>query len=117
MATDTRSQCAPLSLSLENYHATVNGSNTLVTPRFVSMELQHESGSVSATGTALGSAVLGFGIGSARWSDGSSPSRVTHWFNLIPASGVGEAVGGVTEAVGDDKMGGGQRNIQQRHDQ
>ena len=38
------------------------------------------------------------------WPDGPSQSRVAHGFRLIPVSGVGEAVGGVSEAVGDEKI-------------
>ena len=53
-----------------------------------------------------------FGIGSARWPDGPPESGVAQGFNQIPVSGVGEAVGGVSEAVGDEKIGGnGRRNI------
>ena len=47
-----------------------------------------------------------FGIGQARCPDGPRLSGVAQGFNLIPVSGVGEAVGGVSEAVGDDKTGG-----------
>ena len=47
-----------------------------------------------------------FGIGSARWPDGPLQSGVAQGFNLTPVSGVGEAVGGVSEAVGDEKIGG-----------
>ena len=36
----------------------------------------------------------------------STPAESHGGLNLIPASGVGEAVGGVTEAVRDDKTGG-----------
>ena len=43
------------------------------------------------------------GIGSARWPDGPLQSGVPQPFNL---SGVGEAVGGVSEAVGDERTGG-----------
>ena len=52
----------------------------------------------------LGSPV--FGIGAARWPDGPPQSGVAQEFNLIPVSGVGEAVGAVSEAVGDEKIGG-----------
>ena len=45
-----------------------------------------------------------FGIGPARWPDSPSPSGVTQGFNLIPVSGVGEAVGGVSAVVGEEKM-------------
>ena len=51
-------------------------------------------------------AVHVFGIGSARWPDGPPQSGVARGFSLIPVSGVGEAVGGVSEAVGDEKMRG-----------
>ena len=34
----------------------------------------------------------------------STPERSSTGFNLIPVSGVGEAVGGVSEAVGDEKI-------------
>ena len=46
-------------------------------------------------------------------------SGVAQGFNLIPVSDVREAVGGVGEAVGDEKMRRkrGRRNIQQRHHQ
>ena len=47
-----------------------------------------------------------FGIGSPRWPDGPPQSGVAHGFNLIQVSGVGEAVGGVSEAVGDEKIRG-----------
>ena len=47
-----------------------------------------------------------FGIGVARWPDGPPQSGVAQGCNLIPVSGVGEAVGGVNEAVGDEKIGG-----------
>ena len=43
-----------------------------------------------------------FGTGPARWPD----CPVAHRFSLIPVSGVREAVGGVSEAVGDEKIGG-----------
>ena len=46
------------------------------------------------------------GIGSARWPDGPPQSRVAQGFNLIPVSGVGEAVGGVSVAVSDERIGG-----------
>ena len=36
----------------------------------------------------------------------SIPERSSTGVNVIPVSGVGEAVGGVSEAVGDGKMGG-----------
>ena len=45
-------------------------------------------------------------LGSARWPDGPHPSGVAQGFNLIPVSAVREAVGGVSEAVGDEKIGG-----------
>ena len=45
-------------------------------------------------------------LGSARWPDGPHPSGVAQGFDLIPVSGVREAVGGVSEAVGDEKIGG-----------
>ena len=51
-------------------------------------------------------AVTVFGIRSARWPDGPLQSGVAQGFNLIPVSGVGEAVGGVSEAIGDEKIGG-----------
>ena len=38
-----------------------------------------------------------FGIGSARWPDSPPQSGVAQGFDLIPVSGVGEAVGGVLE--------------------
>ena len=38
--------------------------------------------------------------------DGPLPSGVAQGFNLIPVSGVREAAGGVSEAVGDEKIGG-----------
>ena len=41
-----------------------------------------------------------YGIGSARWPDGPLPSRVAQGFNLIPVSGVREAVGGSDEKIG-----------------
>ena len=47
-----------------------------------------------------------FGIGSARWPDGPPQSGVAQGFDLVPVSAVGEAVGGVSEAVGDEKIGG-----------
>ena len=47
-----------------------------------------------------------FGIGSARWPDGPPQSGVAQELKLIPVSGVGEAVGGISEAVGDEKIGG-----------
>ena len=40
------------------------------------------------------------------WPDCPTQSEVAHGFSLIPVSGVGEAVGGVSEAVGDEKIGG-----------
>ena len=46
-----------------------------------------------------------FGIGSARRPDGPLQSGVVQGFNLILVSGVGEAVGGVSEAVSDEKIG------------
>ena len=45
-----------------------------------------------------------FGIGSARWPDGPPQSGVAHGFSLIPVSGVGDAVGGASEAVGDERQ-------------
>ena len=47
-----------------------------------------------------------FGIGSDRWPDGPPLSGAAQGFDLIPVSGVGEAVGGVIEAAGDEKIGG-----------
>ena len=47
-----------------------------------------------------------FGIGPARWPDGPSLSEAAQEFHLIPASGVGEVVGGVSDAVGDETTGG-----------
>ena len=47
-----------------------------------------------------------FGVGSARWPDGQTQSGAAKGFNLIPLIGVVEAVGGVSEAVGDDKVEG-----------
>ena len=47
-----------------------------------------------------------FGIGPARWPSSPSPSEAAHWFSLIPVSGVGVGVGGVSEVVGEEKMGG-----------
>ena len=47
-----------------------------------------------------------FGVGSARWPDGPHQSGAAKGFNLIPLIGVGEAVGGVSEAVGDGKVEG-----------
>ena len=46
-----------------------------------------------------------FGIGPARWPDSPSPSEAAQGFNLIPVSGVGEVVGGVSEVVGEEKLG------------
>ena len=50
-------------------------------------------------------------------ADGPYPRGVRQGFNLIPVSGVGEAAGGVNEAVGDEKKRRkrGRTNIQQRH--
>ena len=47
-----------------------------------------------------------FGIGSARWPDGPPQSGVALGFDLIPVSGVGEAIGGVSEKASDEKIGG-----------
>ena len=47
-----------------------------------------------------------FGEGSARWPDGAPQSGVELGLNLILVSGVSEPVGGVSEAVGDEKKGG-----------
>ena len=47
--------------------------------------------------------LLVFGIGSAR---DPPQNGVAQRFNLFPVSVVGEAVGGVSEAVGDEKIGG-----------
>ena len=56
-----------------------------------------------------------FGIGSAR---DPLQNGVAQRFDLFPVSVVGEAAGGVSEAVGDEKMRKrGPRNIQERHDQ
>ena len=56
-----------------------------------------------------------FGIGSARMAR----AELHMWFYLIPVSGVGEAAVGVSEAVGDEIMGGNgvEGTFQQRHDQ
>ena len=57
--------------------------------------------------TALGLPHLSvFGVGSARWPDGPPQSGVAQGFNLIPVSGVGEAVGGVSETASDEKIRG-----------
>ena len=45
-------------------------------------------------------------FGSTRSPDGPSQSGVAQGLNLIPVSGVGKAAGGVSEAVGDEKIGG-----------
>ena len=47
-----------------------------------------------------------FGIGPARWPGSPSPSEAAQWFNVIPVSGVGEVVGGVSQVVGKEKIGG-----------
>ena len=47
-----------------------------------------------------------FGIGSAKWPSSPSPSEAAQGFSLIPVSGVGVIVGGVSEVVGEEKMGG-----------
>ena len=47
-----------------------------------------------------------FRIGPARWPHGPHQNGVAQGFHLVPVSGVGEAVGGVNEAVGDEKIGG-----------
>ena len=54
----------------------------------------------------LGLTICVFGVGSARWPDGPPQSGVAQGFNLIPVSGVGEAVGGVSEALRNEKIGG-----------
>ena len=46
-----------------------------------------------------------FGIGPARWPSSPSPSEAAKGFNLIPASGVGEVVGGVSGVAGEEKIG------------
>ena len=38
--------------------------------------------------------------------DRTGLSEAAQGFNLIPVSGVGEVVGGVSEAVGEQKIGG-----------
>ena len=47
-----------------------------------------------------------FGIGSAGWPDGPPQSGVAQGLNLIPVNDVGEAVGGVSEAAGEEKISG-----------
>ena len=47
------------------------------------------------------------GIGPARWPDGPLKSEVAQGCNMIPvSSGDGEAAGGVSEAVDDEKIAG-----------